>query len=287
MERKKTAFGVVRSVLIILFSIIFIASAVMLVLNLTAKHKGARMYGELERTFYSSGFTHKKLAHTLTFREDNGGVIENSITHGENDEAQDSQAESLRQIREGLAALGEINSDIYGWIFVENTDINYPIVRGGDNEFYLDHAYDGKPSPLGAIFADCRCGDSISDNRNTVLYGHNLLSGESDMFHDVEMFFERDFFESTYIYIYTFDGIYVYEPFSIYQARYDYNYFEVLFDSDSEFDEFVSRAKENSRIESDVAFSEGDSMITLSTCTNIEYFTRYALHAKLIYLIED
>jgi hypothetical protein len=79
----------------------------------------------------------------------------------------------------------------------------------------------------------------------------------------------------------------VYQPFAIYQARYDYNYFEVNFDCAEEFLDFATRMKENSRIENDTIFEAGDSILTLSTCTNIEYFTRYALHAKLIYRIED
>ncbi len=296
MKRKKTTSQVVRSVFTVVFLLLFVSSGIMLVVNLTAKRKGEKIYTELQDTFYSSGFTHKNLAQKITFREDNGiyyvdelpEAAENTVD-GEEDSTSESEEEneSLKQIRDGLASLREINDDVYGWIFVENTDINYPIVKGEDNDFYLNHAYDGTYLTIGSIFADYRCEDSISENLNTVLYGHNLLTGGSDMFHDVEMFLEQEFFDSTYIYIYTFDGIYVYEPFSIYQARYDFNYFKVDFDSEEEFGAFLTAAVENSRHDCDVTFEPGDRILTLSTCTNIEYFTRYALHAKLIYRTEE
>jgi len=294
MERKRSVFGIMRTVLTVLFSIVFIVSAVMLGWNICDRRKGEKIYNELEEIFHEGGFDHKKLTQTLVFREDNGPIslLDEKNLADESVDALDedpnaAQNELLDQMREGLSALREINPDIYAWIFVEGTDIDYPVVRGDDNSHYLNHAYNGAYSPLGAIFADYRCPDGIGENVNTVFYGHNLLTGGSDMFHDVEMFLEKEFFDSALIYVYTFDGIYVYQPFAIYQARYDYNYFEVNFDCAEEFLVFAARMKENSRIENDTIFEAGDSILTLSTCTNIEYFTRYVLHAKLIYRIED
>lgn len=290
MVRKKSAFGILRVILICVFAVIFLCSGALLIFNLIERQKGEAIYVELEETFYKSGFDQKKFADVLTFREDNAPIspiIDASTTEETVDEEAEARKEILRQMREGLSALREINPDIYAWIFVEGTDIDYPVVRGDDNSHYLNHAYNGAYSPLGAIFADYRCPDGIGENVNTVFYGHNLLTGGSDMFHDVEMFLDGEFFRSTLIYVYTFDGIYVYQPFAIYQARYDYNYFEVNFDCAEEFFDFATRMKENSRIENDTIFEAGDSILTLSTCTNIEYFTRYALHAKLIYRIED
>lgn len=283
MKQKKTAFGVLRFALTAVFVIIFAVSAVMLVKNLSEKKKWDSISDELEETFYSGGFEHRQLKQIITPREDNGV----SAVSGTDTAKLTKQEQLLLQAREGLSALRKISEHIYGWIFVEGTDIDYPIVKGEDNEYYLDHAFDGTDSTVGAIFVDSRCADSITDDRNTVLYGHNLLTGDADMFHDVEMFLERDFFESAYIYIYTFDGIYVYEPFSVYQARYDYNYFRTDFSSGVEFEEFAAEIKDNSRFDSGLTVGAGDRIITLSTCTNIEYFTRYALHAKLIYQIEE
>ncbi len=290
VKKKRSFFAVVRLVLIIVFAAVFVFCGAMLVLNIAQRRKGAQIYEELEETFNNSGFDHKKFVNSLTFREDNAPLSPQSEQTDDVDEAggmTEEQAQILGQMREGLSALREINPDIYAWIYVPGTDIDYPVVRGDDNSHYLNYAYNGTYSPLGAIFADYRCPDGIEENVNTVFYGHNLLTGGSDMFHDIEMFLTEEFFDSALIYVYTFDGIYVYQPFAVYQARYDYNYFEVNFDSAEEFVDFAVRMKENSRIDNDTVLEPGDSMITLSTCTNIEYFTRYALHAKLIYRIED
>ena len=286
MESKKSVFGIVRDLLIVVFAVVFAVSGVMLVLNLVERRKGTEMYASLEETFYKSGFDHEKLTQSLAINK----VIEpmEPLNELDAESVEDTtEQDSLNKTREGFIALREINPDIYAWIFVPGTDIDYPVVRGDDNMYYLNHAYDRAESSVGSIFADFRCHDVIGESCNTVFYGHNLLTGGADMFHDVELFLEREFFDSALIYVYTFDGIYVYKPFSVYQARHDYNYFRVNFDSQEEFVDFSLGVKENSRFDTDTTFEAGDSILTLSTCTNIEYFTRYVLHAKLIYRIEE
>lgn len=179
-----------------------------------------------------------------------------------------------------IQSLSDNNPDTYGWIRVEDTHINYPILHGEDNNYYLEHAYNAEFLKSGSIYADYRCADTLEENRNTVMYGHNMLTGT--MFHDVEMFLDEDFFDSTYITIYTTEGIYTYEPFAIFNTRASYQYFRVIFDSDEDYVSFLYEMQSQSRFNKNMEFNKDDKIITLSTCTNLTMSGRYALHAKLI-----
>ncbi len=282
---------------------VFLISCVLLVQNLIAKQRGVEIYDRLEQEFFSSGFS---LDLSDAFRPDEGVVKylsagTESPTLNDMTSIRDGMAaqnveestavpekkynEELAKMRAGLTTLEQINPDIYGWITVEGTNINYPLVQGEDNDYYLNHAYTGEYLPIGSIFVDFRCEDSITRNFNTVIYGHNITSGT--MFHDVTKFFRDEYFNGTYIYIYTQDGIYVYEPFSVYETRYDYNYFRTGFTSADDFIEFAEELRDNGKKSKDISFDKNDRIITLSTCTNGAYYARYALHAVLVKTILD
>ena len=191
----------------------------------------------------------------------------------------------LEEMRASLSALREINSDVYGWIYVADTRINYPILRGPDNDYYLDHGYNRNYLPIGSIFLDFSTKDTLNDNYNAVLYGHNVAAGNM-MFHDVTKFLNQEFFDSARIYIYTMEGVYIYKPVSIYQTKSDYFYFRTGFHSEEEFLTFAAEMVSNSKFPAGETFASGDTMITLSTCTNGAPDGRYSLHAKLIEVIQ-
>ncbi|MBE6714589.1 MAG: class B sortase [Ruminococcaceae bacterium] len=196
----------------------------------------------------------------------------------------------LAQMRASLSALKAKNDDVYGWIYIEGTNINHPVVRGNDNDYYLDHAYTGKEYlTIGSIFADCTTKDLISDNYNTVLYGHNVVSsGQSSMFHDIQVKIVNDeeFFRTCKIYIYTMDGVFVYKPVSIYATVAEYLYFRTSFASENDFLKFADEVVGKSQFYTGEKFFSGDTMLTLSTCTNGATNGRYALHAKLVEVVK-
>src|SRR5699024_6233805 len=84
---------------------------------------------------------------------------EEEVTHGE--------------FRSQFNDLHEINEDIIGWITINDTKINYPILQAEDNDYYLDRNYKHEDSPAGSIFMDYR-NDVEQDNRNTIVYGHRM-----------------------------------------------------------------------------------------------------------------
>lgn len=73
-------------------------------------------------------------------------------------------------------SLEAINPDVVGWIAAEGTEIDYPVVRGKDNDFYLRHLFMGEQNKLGSIFMDYRNHSDFS-NKNTIIYGHNMKDG--------------------------------------------------------------------------------------------------------------
>lgn len=175
------------------------------------------------------------------------------------------------------------NPEIYGYIQIPNSKIDYPMVQHADNDYYLKHAFDGHSSAVGAIFIDYRNNSSIENNKNVIIYGHNMLNGS--MFCDATKFLEKDFFMNpeNMIEITTFDGLYTFEVFSAYATnKYD-NYFRTGFTSDKDFVEFCyAREAMSYYHRENISFSPDDLIITLSTCILGNDDGRYAIHAKLV-----
>lgn len=103
-----------------------------------------------------------------------------------------------------LAELKAINSDVIGWIYLPSTNIDYPLMQGEDNSYYLTHTVRGEYSPAGSVFVDAR---GISEG-NTVIYGHNMGRSSDIMFHDITNFTDINWFEKVKNgYIITEEGI--------------------------------------------------------------------------------
>lgn len=288
-EKKR---DLVRLAVLILCTCVFLYSTSYLVRNIHDKIKSDRIYADIIDSvadgFAAEGVvvtggkinllaTDSKTAFTPTMDE----IIKNGA--GEVTTHSDHSAE-LAKMRASLNSLKNINPDIYGWIKIPGTNINYPVAQTDNNEYYLDHAYTGDNLVNGSIYADFRCVLPITENYNTVLYGHNVTSGS--MFNHVTQFFKPEVFENTNIYIYTFDGIYIFKPFSIHEAAFDSGYVDMGFEED-EFIAFASELADMSDIKTDITFTPGDRLITLSTCTNGISTQRYALHGILIETITE
>ena len=92
-----------------------------------------------------------------------------------------------------FAGLKEINEDCVAWIHIEDTAINYPVVQGSDNSFYLKHLIDGKWNSAGCIFLDSRVGSDLSD-RHSIIYGHHMKDGT--MFSGLTKYKKQEYYEA-------------------------------------------------------------------------------------------
>lgn len=198
----------------------------------------------------------------------------------------DDYNEEFELVKAKLNYLKMRNPDLYGWINVEGTGIDYPLVQYTDNDYYLNNDFYGEYLPAGSIFVDYRCDTDLLENRNTVIYGHNMLNGS--MFGEIPKYLKQSFFDrNRTITLTTENGIYTYEIFSIYETDMYYSYIKTSFQSDEQFLEWTYRMRDNSIfVQNDLEFDADDHILTLSTCTNGYYIYRYALQAKLVDYVE-
>lgn len=175
-----------------------------------------------------------------------------------------------------LDSLKTINTDIIGWITIPGTRIDYPVVKGSDNDYYLSYNLNGEKDRHGAIFMDYR-NDPIED-KELVIYGHNMKDGT--MFRDLMKFKREAFYnENSSIYLYIQDKMVEYKIFSVYIAKADSVALKLSYGNMEEYEAYFNEVKEKSIYQSNIMFSENKNMLTLYTCTYEEKNARLILHA--------
>ncbi|HDR4872685.1 TPA: class B sortase [Bacillus cereus] len=186
------------------------------------------------------------------------------------------------EVRKQFQDLQKINPEIVGWITMDDTQINYPIVQAKDNDYYLFRNYKGEDMRAGSIFMDHR-NDVKSQNRNTILYGHRMKDGS--MFGSLKKMLDEDFFMShrKLYYDTLFEG-YDVEVFSVYTTTTDFYYIETDFENDAVYTSFLKEVQEKSLYKTDTELTANDEIVTLSTC---DYALdpeagRLVIHAKLV-----
>lgn len=175
--------------------------------------------------------------------------------------------------------LKKYNSDVVGWIKVNNTNIDYPVVQCSDNSFYLSHSLDKTYNGQGWPFVDYEVRLDGTD-KNITIYGHNIKNGS--MFGSLKNILNKDWYENsanwTVEYI-TPAGIQDYRVFSVYQTEKELYYTQNNFKSDAEYADFIQELKSRSVADFDTDVETSDSILTLSTCANNNQY-RVVLHAK-------
>ena len=184
-----------------------------------------------------------------------------------------------------FASLQAQNPDVYAWITVPGTNIDYPILQSdGYNSYYLDHTLNGESSPEGSIFTENYNSKDFEDP-NTVIYGHNMKNGS--MFQNLHNYQDRDFFDNNRdVIIYTPDAIRHYKIFAAY--LYDNRHILESFDFNDPWvykqylDQIFSIRDMNSCIDTDTKVGVEDKIITLSTCYGTQHDVRYLVQAVLV-----
>lgn len=186
------------------------------------------------------------------------------------------------EIRPQFLELHTINPDIVGWITIDDTKINYPILQGADNDYYLNRNYKNESSVAGSIFMDYRI-DLENNNPNTVIYGHRMK--DDTMFNSLTKYADKEFFDAHQtVYYDTLYGSYDAEVFAVYYTTTDFYYIQTDFASKDEFGTLLDNIQEKSMYQTDVQLDEDDQIITLSTCdyTLDPDRGRLVVHAKLV-----
>ncbi len=186
---------------------------------------------------------------------------------------------SKNLLKDNFNKLKGENEDYVGYIFIENTNISYPIMQSTNNAYYLDRTFEETYNASGSIFLDYQHDSNFNDT-NTTLYGHNMKDGS--MFHDIVDFRDKDFFEENrYIKIYLEEEIYTYEIFSVALYEATDSYYKGAY-SDRELDSLLNLIENKSLHYKDLNLNEADKILTLSTCEYDFEDARLALHGKLV-----
>ena len=176
--------------------------------------------------------------------------------------------------------LKEINTDIVGFIEVDNTNISYPVVKSSDNSYYLNHSYKKEKNNIGSIFLDYRK-DLDNLSKNNIVYGHGRL--DNTMFGSLNNLLDSnnlDSKESYYITLSTPKSIMTFKIFSVYTIPKEGYYIKTYFSSNKYFKEFLETIMKRSIYNFNTSVSTNDKILTLSTCKD-NYGKRVVVHAKL------
>ena len=182
--------------------------------------------------------------------------------------------------------LKSINTDIYAWLYVPNTKVDYAVVRGEadkDDYFYLNHNIYRQYQFSGSIYSELKNSPDLTDPV-TVMYGHNMLDGS--MFASLHKFEDADFFKkNTTFFVVTEDKILTYLIYSAYEGddrhilnSYDFNDAESL---KKYQDSTLSPRSYNYNVRENVELTEESRILTLSTCTGSSN-TRYIVQGVLV-----
>ena len=179
----------------------------------------------------------------------------------------DSKIDDKEKIdQESIKRIEDLRKDypsVVAWIRVGGTDIDYPIVKGSDNDYYLNHNYKDEYNIFGAIFMDYRNREDFSD-QNTIIYGHN--NARAGNFKDLHKYEEEGFFnEDRFIEIYSLDGYKKYKVFAVYNAD-PYDKFRSPSYTGGEGEKLLAYIKERNLLDGDMP-EEVKDILTLQTCS--------------------
>ena len=208
--------------------------------------------------------------------------ISSSITVVDEEQNKENEGQKEENSYEvDLDVLKSFDNDTVAFLKVNGTQIEYPIVKTINNDYYLKHSFDKKYNAAGWIFADYKNKFDGTD-KNIVIYGHNRKNGT--MFSTLKKVLNRNWYEdekNLKINLITENDSYSYQVFSVYKIKKEEYYLQTSFKNDVMYLRFIETLKKRSIKNFDIDVTEQDKILTLSTCANDNDY-RIVLHAKKI-----
>lgn len=185
-------------------------------------------------------------------------------------------------IQDNFLPLLEENEDTVGWVKIDTTQVDYPVVQSSDNLYYIDHDFHKEPAREGAIFLDNSCEiDDLFKQRHYVIYGHHMKDGS--MFKALLKYKDAEYFHTNYLIEFdTLYGNYQWEVFSAYVTPTTFNYIDTTFLSDAAFLKFIRTCQGKSLHQNSIELKEDDVVLTLSTCCYDFEDARFVVQARLV-----
>ena len=204
-----------------------------------------------------------------------------------NDFAIHKTAVQLPDVLDEYKTLYEKNKKLIGWLKIDDTIIDYPVMQTSDNKYYLEHNFNQEYDKNGSLFLDCSC-SVYPRSTNLIIYGHHMKSGQ--MFGQLQKYAKESYYEKHKEI--QFDTIYekgTYEIMYVFRSQV-YNEDDLVFkyyqfinaNSGTEFQSYMEEMKKLSLYDTGVTAGYGDSLLTLSTCDNSQKDGRFVVVAKKI-----
>lgn len=260
-KRRKHHRGRKDNLILIIAVCIFIFSAYKLIGIYSEYHKGDKEYDNIVED-----------AIEIQTREDSEETKDDS----------EQEPKVHTTLKVDFDKLKKVNQDVVGWIqFDEPKKINYPVVRGDDNDKYLTTTFEGKKNSSGTLFMDVNNSGEFAD-RNTFIYGHNMKNGS--MFGQLRKYKTKEYYEQNpYFYIYTPDGKEVkYQIFAVCIVEDTSRSYTRFYNSDEEYLDYLKYVKNIARYDTGVELAADSKIVSLSTCTNVSETQRLLVHGVKI-----
>ena len=162
-----------------------------------------------------------------------------------------------------LSHFAEEYSDTAIWLQIPDTPLDYPVMLGADNQFYLNHLPNGNKNALGSLFLDYRTNE---DSVHLIVYGHNGSGGK--MFGLLKQYESQDYFlEHKTLTVATSDAVYTCPIFSVRQVEAGGNAYRLEFEDNNSLTDYINHAAAESLYQIDVKLEDVTRVLTLSTCT--------------------
>ncbi len=182
--------------------------------------------------------------------------------------------EALAEI--DLTALQAVNQDVAGWIMIPDTDISYPLLKGTDNIYYLNHTWEKSRNSVGAIFLDYRNNRPLHDF-NSVIYGHKM--NNQSMFGLLHQYKNEGFWAAhPILYLVDDSGVREYDIFAYYETG-TMNTYTMEFPDDTAKETYIAECLSQSWLDTGIVPEPDDCILTLSTCTGNGHATRWVVQA--------
>lgn len=213
-------------------------------------------------------------------------TIDNTINQNETNNTEEEAGEQYissyyQNYSKVYEELLKLNNETVGWITVNNTKINYPVVQAKDNDYYLNYAYDRTKNIAGWLFVDYR-NDMNNISQNTIIYGHSGLES-GVMFSTLEKVINKSWYSNKDNLNISFSikgKEYKWIIFSIYTIKETSDYLYTDFSDDEEYLQFIKKIKNRSINDFKVEVNSNDKILTLSTCYKDDK-SRVVIHAKM------
>lgn len=268
---KTTFIKIIRTILWLTFASMIIISIFIISYSNYTQHQSTKAFSELSKSINSTS----------------NPTIINEPTNTPNINSNINSNNTNNQILSKYSALYEQNSDLYGWIKISDTPIDFPVMYSPDEpQFYLRKDFYKNYSLIGTPFI------ITPSTQNTIIYGHNMQS--DSMFSSLSKYKDKEYWqehkyiqfdtlysESTYEIFIVTNSIVYYSDDSIPEDAYLF-YEHTNFDTQNNFDEYISHAKDAEFFDSEISANYQDSLITLCTCDYNAQNSRLLVIAKKI-----